>query len=292
MSGPGHQRHQALVVMVCCEVTAFAASLTAALMSDSLTLWASCLRVGLDLPASFFTLYVSSRLLRRQDGKFDYGLGKWENLAALINVPMLVAGLGFLGFRAVKNVLHPHSVTHTGFGLGVLAVFCVVNIILMRRFYLLNQENPSPLVHAQFVLYRNATAASLLSIAALLGARMTGNAGTYLDTFGALVLALLMIQSAILLLRKSLSALLDEAVEETLQTRIAHVMAGAHSQYRQFHRVRTRRSGDRIFIELFLEFDPDLTVRELSLHSQEIRQQLETAIPGAEITVIPCDPRS
>lgn len=275
--------------MIWCEAVAFACSLAAALMADSLTLWASCLRVGLDLPASFFALYVSARLLRRQEGNFDYGLGKWENLASLINVPMLFVGLGFLAFRAVQSFLHPQPVTHTGFGLVVLVVFGVVNVTLMLRFRRLNRENPTPLVHAQFVLYRNATAASLLSIFALVGARLDGPAGTYFDIFGAVVLAFLIVQSAVLLLRQSLSALLDEAVEETLQLRIVNGLAGAFPHYRQLHRIRSRHSGNRIFLELFLEFDPDLSVRELTARSKEIRRHLEQAVPGAEVSVIPCE---
>ena len=291
MSSPDHsnERHRALVAMIWCETIAFVCSLVAALMADSLTLWASCLRVGLDLPASFFALYVSARLLRRQEGNFDYGLGKLENLASLINVPMLFIGLGFLAFRAVQTFLDPHPVTHTGFGLVVLVVFGAVNITLMLRFRRLNRDNPAPLVHAQFILYRNATAASLLSIFALLGARLAGPAGMYFDLFGAVVLALLIIQSAVLLLRQSLSALLDEAVEKTLRLRIVSGLAGAFPHYCQLHRIRSRHSGNRIFIELFIEFDPDLTVRELTARSKEIHRQIEQTVPGAEVSVIPCE---
>lgn len=291
MSSPDHsrERHRALVAMIWCEAIAFACSLAAALTADSLTLWASCLRVGLDLPASFFALYVSARLLRRQEGNFDYGLGKWENLAALINVPMMFAGLAFLAFRVVQSFLDPQPVTHTGFGLTVLVVFGVVNVTLMLRFRRLNRKNPAPLVHAQFVLYRNATAASLLSIFALAGARLAGPAGAYFDIFGAVVLAFLIVQSAVLLLRQSLSALLDEAVEEALQLRILNGLAQAFPHYCQLHRIRSRHSGNRIFLELFLEFEPDLTVRELTARSREIRRQMEQTVPGAEVSVIPCD---
>lgn len=276
--------------MIWCEAAAFGCSLAAALMADSLTLWASCLRVGLDLPASAFALYVSARLLRRQDGNFDYGLGKWENLASLINVPTLFVGLGFLAFRGVQSFLHPQPVTHTGFGLAVLAVFGLVNITLMLRFRRLHRQHPAPLVHAQFVLYRNASAASLFSIFALLGARMAAPpAGAYFDIFGAAVLSLLIIQSAVLLLRQSLSALLDEAVGESLQLRIINGLAQTFPHYLQLHRIRSRHSGDRIFLELFLEFDPDLSVRELTARSKEIRRQMEQFLPGAEVSIVPCE---
>lgn len=275
--------------MIWCESLAFACSLAAALMSDSLTLWASCLRVGIDLPSSFFALYVSGRILRQQSGTFNYGLGKWENLASLLNVPMMFVGLAFLAFRAVQSFLHPRPVTHTGFGLVVLLIFAVVNIVLLLRFHRLNRQAPAPLVYTQFVLYRNATAASVLSILALLGARLAGPMGVYFDILGAAVLAVLIVQSAMVLLRQSLSALLDETVEESLQLRILGGLAGAFSDYRQLHRIRSRHSGDRIFIELFLEFDPEISVGEMAVRSKRIRQEIERTVPGAEVWVIPCE---
>ena len=97
--------------MVWCEAIAFAWVLAAAWPANSLTLWASVLRVGLDLPASFFALYVSWRILRQDNDRFDYGLGKWENLAALLNVPVMLAGLAFLAFRAVLAFLNPTFAT-------------------------------------------------------------------------------------------------------------------------------------------------------------------------------------
>lgn len=275
--------------MVWCEAIAFICVLAAALPTNSLTLWASVLRVGLDLPASFFALYVSRRILRRQNDRFDYGLGKWENLAALINVPVMFAGLAFLAFRAVLVFLDPKPVTHTGFGLVVLLVFGGVNVALMLRFRRLHRQEPAPLVHAQYVLYRNATAASFLSVLALVGSRLAGASGGYFDVLGATILAILILQSAFVLLRQSLSALLDEAVEESLQQRIVGELTGAKKEYRGLHRIRSRHSGGRIFIELFLEFEPEISVREMLDRSQRIRRTVEQIVPGAEVSIQPCE---
>lgn len=275
--------------MVWCEAIAFACVLAAAWPANSLTLWASVLRVGLDLPASFFALYVSRRILRQEDRRFDYGLGKWENLASLVNVPVMFAGLVFLAFRATLAFLNPQPVTHTTFGLVVLLAFGAVNVTLMLRFRRLNREKPAPLVHAQFVLYRNAAVASLLSVLALAGARLAGPTGRYFDILGATILAVLILQSAFVLLRQSLSALLDEAVEGSLQQRIVKELAGANKEYLQLHRIRSRHAGGRIFIELSLEFEPEISVREMLDRSARIRRIIQQIVPGAEVGIQPCE---
>lgn len=274
--------------MVWCEAIAFACVLAAAWPANSLTLWANVLRVGLDLPASFFALYVGGRILRQKDGRFDYGLGKWENLASLVNVPVMFAGLAFLAFRAAQSLISPRPVEHTGFGLLVLLVFAAVNLTLTLRFRRLQREAPSPLTEAQCVLYRNATAASVISLSALTGAHFAGAVSAYFDVVGAAILAFLIVRSALILLRQSLSALLDEAVEESLQTRIREGLLDISSAYRQLHGIRSRHAGNRVFVELRLEFDPEISVRELLQRSARIRHEIERAAPNSEVTVVPC----
>lgn len=291
MSPPDHiqERYRTMFIAVCSELVAFGFSLVAALLADSLTLWANCLRIGLELPASFFALYVTHRIRHAKTGKFDYGLGKWEDLAALINVPVMVAALGFLAFRAVQTFQHPHPVTGTGFGFVTLLVFGGFNLVLLRRFYHLHRAASTPVIHAQFVLYRNAAAASLLSLLALFGTWISGAhpAAAYFDILGAAILGGLMIHGMTVLVRHSLSALLDETVEESLQLRIQQGLETHAHHYQKFHRIRSRRSGNQVFVEVFIEFEARLPANELIGRSSEIKKQIEESIPGSEVWVVP-----
>ncbi|MFM8412783.1 MAG: cation transporter dimerization domain-containing protein [Alphaproteobacteria bacterium] len=54
-----------------------------------------------------------------------------------------------------------------------------------------------------------------------------------------------------------------------------------------FHEVRTRRSGSRISVELFLDFDPELPMRTVRERIEAIRRSVGESIPGADVTVIP-----
>lgn len=275
--------------MVWCESVAFVCTLGAAWLANSLTLWANCLRVGLELPASFFALYVSARILQQRVGKFDYGLGKWENLASLVNVPMMFIGLVFLAVRAVQSLFDPRPVEHTGAGIAVLLVFACVNVALAGRFRGLLRAEWSPLIHSQYVLYRNAACASFFSIATLGAAAFAGTAGAYLDILGALAMAALIVQSALLLLRQSLSALLDEAVEESVQARIDDELKSAGGDGGRVRRVRSRHAGNRIFVEVRVECDPALSVGGFLRWAGKIRAGILRVAPGAEVTVIPCE---
>lgn len=275
--------------MVWCESVAFICTLGAAWMANSLTLWANCLRVGLELPASFFALYVSARILRRGADKFDYGLGKWENLASLVNVPVMFIGLVFLAIRAVQSLFDPRPVEHTGIGIVVLLVFACVNVALAGRFRRLLHAEWSPLIHAQYVLYRNAACASVFSIATLSVAAFAGTAGAFLDILGALAMAALIVQSALLLLRQSLSALLDEAVEESIRGRIDDELKSSGGEGVRVRRLRSRHAGNRIFVEVEIACDPAASIGDFLQQAGNLRAGILRAAPGAEVTVIPSE---
>jgi len=161
---------------------------------------------------------------------------------------------------------------------------------LLTRFWRLRASHPSPIVEAQFVLFRNASAASLISFVAVLvswfGKDQTW--AVWFDPAGALVLCGIIFYGMFTLFRNSLPVLLDQTLEESLQLHILRGLAACYEDYDHLHGVRTRRSGTRVFVELFLEFQPELTVREMLIRAARLKYLVEDLIPRAEVWVIPC----
>lgn len=274
------------------EASSFVLNLSAALMANSLTLWTNTLRVGLDLLATTFAFAVTRRIARGKDERFDYGLGKWENLSALVNAAVMVAAFFYISYLAVHRLRHPSHIEGAGLGIFVLVIFAGLNFWLFNRFRRLRKKDPSPVVHAQFVLYRNAATASLFSLCAVIGATLSTNetVDMLFDVLGAGVIAVVIFYGMFTLLRQSLSALLDEALEESLQLRVMHALAESFSDYSQLRRIRTRRSGSRIFVDLFLEFPAEISTGDLLTRTADIKQCVENHVPNCETWVIPVRP--
>jgi divalent metal cation (Fe/Co/Zn/Cd) transporter len=67
-------------------------------------------------------------------------------------------------------------------------------------------------------------------------------------------------------------------------------LAESFSDYTQLRRVRTRRSGSRIFVDLFLEFPPEIPAGELLNRTAGIKALVERDVPDCEAWVIPVRP--
>jgi cation diffusion facilitator family transporter len=288
---PGmRERQEVMLASIAAEWGSFGLNLVGALMANSVTLWANTLRVGLDAAATLFAWLVTRRISHGKAHQFDYGLGKWENLSAFFNAAVMLTAMVFIVFRAIMRFLDPKPVTGAGFGVSVLLFFTVVNLWLLVRFWRLRRTDSSPVVEAQMVLYRNASAASLISLTAVQVSWLAGKNewAVWFDPIGAMVLCGVIFFGMITLFQKSLPAMLDQTLDESLQLRILRGLAECFEDYSQVHAIRTRRSGNRVFVELFLEFEPAQSVREMLSRAGRLKSLVENMIPNAEVWVIPC----
>lgn len=84
----------------------------------------------------------------------------------------------------------------------------------------------------------------------------------------------------------SLPDLFDKTLEEELQLLILRELATSFHQYHDFHGVRSRRSGSRIYIEIFLGFDPEQKAGEVQDFASSLKRSLESQIPGSVVSVV------
>lgn len=286
-------KNRTLVLSMGVELAAFVLLFSSAFFSNSLTLWTNVLRVGMDTGACCLAFWVTRRVASANPNEFNYGLGKMENLAALFNALAMLVAFWVIGWHAIERFLKPEPLAGTGFGLAVLLVTTSTNVWLISRLWWLRKRDPSPIVNSQFLLYRNALVASLVALVSVAVGTFWGEAGGavhYLDPAGSLVLCALMAQSMVQLFSRSLSELTDKAVEESVQLAILRELARHFQNYSQLRKIRTRRAGAQVFIEVFLEFEEKLAWGDVLARCGRLQEALREAVPRAQILVIPSGP--
>jgi divalent metal cation (Fe/Co/Zn/Cd) transporter len=81
--------------------------------------------------------------------------------------------------------------------------------------------------------------------------------------------------------------LLDASLSEHLQLRILRQLVERFDDYDRLHKIRTRRSGPRVYVEVFLQFNPALLMGEVQNRIDAITRQITQEIPGTEVVVVP-----
>ena len=261
----------------------------AAWHSNSLTILGDFLKECGDTSA-VLAAFITLRAVRRApDHKYTYGIGKLENLVSMSIVVLMVAAAIFIAVQALHHLRHPVAPHGTAAGIAIFSVYAFIGFAICFRNRRLLKSQHSPIIASQAALWFSKGSFDALMAVSLTTALLFRGSewSLYLDPLASLVGVVFMIHSAWAIASESVGDLLDAALEETMQIRILKCLVAHFDDYELLHKVRTRRSGSRIYVELFLEFDPDLTMGEVRDCISRIRETVGEAIPGADVTVVP-----
>ena len=235
--------------------------------------------------------WLTLRALRKDNrAVFNYGLGKIENISSLfIGVFMLVSIL-IMAFLIGYRLLHLVRIHGFGVWLGIACtlIFGTVNAILWVKSLRRKRVAPSPIVDAQCRLFAVKTVGNTcMFLTFVLSLSLDYRWALYLDPLASGITVGFMCQSAWKLIRHSIHDLLDRSLDEPLQALINKQLVRFFDEYTSLDSVRSRYSGQHVFIEIFLGFDSKRPLAEVQKITDTIKRNLEADIPHAEVLVIP-----
>ena len=260
----------------------------AALQSNSITILSDFFKESTDFMAVLAAFLTVRAVRKSPNERFAYGVGKLENLVSMgIGLLMLAASL-FVVTQAIGHVKHPQAPQGTVFGLGVFSVYSVIGFALWARIRLSLRQQHSAILQSQASLWFSKALFDALMAAALGGALLFADQAwsQYLDPLAALVGAAFLLHGAWAITSSSVGALLDATLEESLKLRILRHLVEHFDDYERLHGLRARRSGPRIYIEIFLEFDPALPSAAALDRIEAMRAAMVASVPGAEISFV------
>ncbi|MCC5834516.1 MAG: cation diffusion facilitator family transporter [Opitutales bacterium] len=291
---PRFSKAQILLTSAGAEILFVLLAVTGAILANSVTLWTNAARVLLEAGACFLAYYTVWKSKRVSAEVYNYGLGKLENLVSLCAAAVILCTFLIVGWNTINRLLNPVAIEGVGFGLVALGIAGAYNIWIFIQLRNLKRHDSSPVVDAQSVVYLNAIIASAISLLAVLLALLFREYtwARFIDPIGAVALCYFLLRNGLSLMKRSLSPLLDGAIEESSQMLILRGLVEHFDDYEQLGRIRSRRSGSQVFVEVFLQFDPTLEHATVLQRMQAIKQTLERSVPGAEVWVIPDDNRA
>jgi len=290
MSAPGHSASERdlLVAAMLCAVDVVLIG-TAAFSSNSLTLLSDFLKESTDF-TSVLASYLTLRAVRRAPSEqFAYGIGKLENLVSFVIGILMMLCAVFILSQAVHHLQDPPAVSGTLPGILVFSVYATIGAVFAWRHHRTLKRQPSAIVSSQFKLWvSKASFDALMAFTLTLVWLLPDQAWTrWLDPLASMVGAFMLLMAAWATSSSSVGDLLDATLEEQLQMRILKVLVQHFESYQQLHGIRTRRSGSRIYIEVFLGFDSAMALADVLRHMDAIRTDIGQAINGAEVLVVP-----
>ncbi len=260
-------------------------------MSGSITMLSSSLRSGSESIANFLSWLTIRKVYNGKNNKYDYGFGKLENMSSLFVAGVLTVSFIVIITSTYTRFIEPSGIGFTGalVGIGSTIFSLSINITMWIKFHRLSKQNYSPVIESQWRLFR---AKSIVNFCVLISLGMCVllrdyEWSVYIDPTGSLVISGFLLYSAYSVISMSLYDLLDKTVEESIQLIILRELAENFHNYNQVHRIRSRRSGGKIYIEIFLEFEGEKKMKHVQAVIDRMKTGLESRISGSFVAIIP-----
>lgn len=267
-------------------------SLILALLSGSVTLYTDVVKKGNEILSTFFSWLALKKMVEGGSNAYDYGMGKFENITGIVTGVVMFLSLVLVFGLTVFKLLNP-GLLHEGSTILAIIVMligvCVSTVLWREKVHIARMED-SPVMEAQITLFKTKAATDLVVLIALILAMLLEHyswAG-YIDPLASFIVIGSFLISGYRTISTSLPDLLDKTIEEELQLVVVRSLADFFDEYEAFHGVRSRKSGNFVYIELFLEFDGEKKCREIQSAIDRIKESLEKEIPRSSVTIMPC----
>jgi len=250
--------------------------------SHSVAMLASMADSALDLMASLLNMLAIRHALTPADAEHRFGHGKAEPLAGLAQGAFIAASALFLIIEAVQRIANPAPIDNSVPALAVMVVSIAVTFALIAYQRRVVAQTGSIAVQADSGHYASDLLSNLGVIAALILSAWFG--WTLADPILALVVAGILVWTAIGVGRRSLDQLMDRELPDEDRMRI-RAIAESQPGVIDAHDLKTREAGLSTFIQLHLRLKSDMTLAEAHKVSDSVERAIAEAYPSAQIII-------
>ena len=225
-----------------------------------------------DVVASGFVLFGLTLAAKPADENHPYGHGRVETLTGLLIGLVLMVGGGLIAGNSIGRVGRPHEVLHA-FVIWPLAISLAAKTGLSTLKFRYGKKLQSEALTADAW---NDAMDTISAIAALIAVGLTLTDSVRFaeaDRYGGFVVGLIVVSAGIRVVRETTMQLMDTMPDARLIGQIRDAASGVPG-VRGVEKCYARKTGFKYHVDLHLEVDPEMTVRQ----SHQLAHQVQLNI--------------
>jgi cation diffusion facilitator family transporter len=255
--------------------------LGAGLIAGSLALISAGIESSGDMLAAALTFFAVRLGGRPADDEHPYGHRRAENLGALGEAAILLAGALIVGAEAINRLSSGAAPPETGPLLfAVIAVVLVVDLSRTVVSWRAARRYRSAALRSNTVHFAGDMASSVVVLVGLLFVRAGFAHG---DAIAALLIAALIVAAAARLIGENANVLMDRSPPEAREA-AERALAALRPEIETL-RMRVRESGGRYFVDVAVAVAPGRAVVEGHRAADVVERTVQRALPGSDVVV-------
>lgn len=255
------RRSKVALLSILSNTTLIIFKVLAGFLSGSVSIISEAIHSGMDLIASFIAFFSVRQSSKPADREHPYGHGKIEYFSGIAEGLLIFVAAGLIIKEAIEKIHFPAGIEQTTLAIAVMLGASAVNFLVSQKLYQVAREEDSMALEADALHLKTDVYSSLGVALGLVLIKATGK--TILDPIVAILVALLIIKEAWELSRNAFEQLLDTKLTDEEEAQIITVIEKHCTQFKDFHKLKTRKSGNTKHIDFHITVDPDTTAKEI-----------------------------
>lgn len=282
-SGPAAARawaKGAATLSVAVALTLVISKLVAWTLSGSTAVLGSLADSGLDLIGSAVAFLGVRWASEPPDAEHRFGHGKAEAVSSLTQIVLISGSALFVLYESIRQLISPEPLSNGGVAMGVMALSLTLSVILISVQTIAMKKSGSLAIEGDRAHYLGDVIANAGTLVAVFLAVSVG--WVRADALAGILAAVFLGHAAWSIGKRAMPQLMDEELTPALREKIIAIVR-ADPDVMGFHALRTRRAGDRKYIQMHIELDPELTLRDAHVIADRVELALYEAFPDADI---------
>ncbi|MBT3279960.1 MAG: cation transporter [Campylobacteraceae bacterium] len=245
--------------------------LAVGIASGSVAVLASAIDSVMDMFVSVFNYFAITNSEKPADDQFNYGRGKIEALASVIEGTIITMSGLFLLYQAAKKAYTGEVSSYANTSIIVMLISLFITIALVAYLNAVAKKTNNMVIKADALHYKTdvyVNAAVLVSLVLVFITKIE-----LIDVLVGGGIALFIIYSAYELIEDGILMLLDRAVDEDKIQTIKQIITD-EEKVNDYHFLKTRQAGNDVFVEVHLVFDCVISLMDAHRASDRIEEQI------------------
>lgn len=249
------------------------------IMSGSVAVLASAIDSVLDLIVSAFNYFAITKSEQPADKKFNYGKGKIEALAAVIEGTVITVSGVYIFYEAIRKAFNQKELEYLNASIIVMLVSLALTIALVLFLNYVAKKTGSMVVKSDALHYKTDVLSNGAILVSLVLIQVT-NFGL-IDSIMGVVISIYIIHSAYEIIKDGVYILLDASLDEEIVEKIKNIIL-EEKEISDFHYLKTRKSGHTNFVDVHLVFSPGISLIKAHHAGDRIEEKIKDLIDDEE----------
>lgn len=253
------------------------------ILSGSIAVLASAIDSLLDLVVSLFNYFALHNAEKDPDDTFNYGRGKLEPLAAVVEGSVISFSALFIIYEALSKIVYPREMTYMNESISVMIVSLIITLFLVLFLNSVAKKTDNMVIKADALHYKTDIFSNGSVLLALGLISLTGE--ELIDPILGIGIGIYMIYSAIPIIKDGILMLLDAALSQEDLKKVTDLLE-EKEETKNYHNLQTRESGSHIFISVHIVFNVSISLYDAHLISDKLELQLKKLFENKKVHIL------